>query len=259
MSFYHYNSDGSIHPTRMKVQKRIGICYQETRRYKKAIAAFTKYLELAWYTRNHKHELIAYDFMGVNYFYIGDIDKATYYHNKMCKGKLEPDGSNIKQIAISRVNLEKGDKIDAKYGFKKQLRDMNKNSEDDLSELGDLELPIPAERKDRPQFEVDYENINNEQGKTSTKYLYVDLKNDRQVEIIRASKIQNILVNKGIRNKLRLQNKEAKIFENENVKFKNSMLRTQTANLDKGYILVNHLSRNRQIKNFALLNSTKKD
>ena len=37
--------------------------------------------------------------MGLEYFYLGDIEKSSYYHDRMVRGKLESDSSAIKSVS----------------------------------------------------------------------------------------------------------------------------------------------------------------
>ena len=71
----------------MKSYKNLGICFLRLKMYKMSIRYFGKFLACAWYNNNVDSELLAYDYLGVGYFYEGDLDKAQYYHQKMIYGK----------------------------------------------------------------------------------------------------------------------------------------------------------------------------
>lgn len=55
----------------MNCYKNIGICYQYLLNYKIALIYFGKMLRLAWYLKDVDSELKAYDFIGVQFFYLG--------------------------------------------------------------------------------------------------------------------------------------------------------------------------------------------
>lgn len=84
----------------MNSYKNIGICYQNLCNYSIALIYFGKMLRLAWYLKDIDSELKAYDFIGIQFFYSGQLDKAKYYHNKMIHGNLEPENSELKKLGI---------------------------------------------------------------------------------------------------------------------------------------------------------------
>eukprot|EP00826_Nyctotherus_ovalis_P066977 TRINITY_DN9968_c0_g1_i22.p1 TRINITY_DN9968_c0_g1~~TRINITY_DN9968_c0_g1_i22.p1 ORF type:complete len:229 (+),score=75.15 TRINITY_DN9968_c0_g1_i22:685-1371(+) len=48
-------------------------------------------MRLAWFRRDRRVELETYDCIGLAYYYLGDINKAIYYHNRMMEKRLEGD------------------------------------------------------------------------------------------------------------------------------------------------------------------------
>jgi len=82
---------------------RLGKCHQLLRNYKEALICFKKMLELAWETNSLKNELLAYDYIAVQYFYLGDIERSAYYHDRMCAGKFE--AKNSPSRALARATL----------------------------------------------------------------------------------------------------------------------------------------------------------
>lgn len=48
---------------------------------------------MSWLLNNVNKELKAYDQLGKCYYYLGDLDKACYFHEKMMSGKIENDVS----------------------------------------------------------------------------------------------------------------------------------------------------------------------
>jgi hypothetical protein len=62
-------------------------------------------------------ELEAYDNIGIMYYYLGNINKAIYYHNRMMKGELEGD------TAEKRWNVEALAKARAQQAYKRESKD----------------------------------------------------------------------------------------------------------------------------------------
>ena len=55
----------------------------------KALWNYKKELQLSWYTNNTDAELKTYDNLGIINYYLGNIDKASFYHDRMMGKKLE--------------------------------------------------------------------------------------------------------------------------------------------------------------------------
>ena len=51
--------------------------------HNKAMQYFIKMLQCAWKINDSQSELKAYDLIGIQYFYLGQVSKAKFYHDKM--------------------------------------------------------------------------------------------------------------------------------------------------------------------------------
>ncbi|MCQ2815935.1 MAG: tetratricopeptide repeat protein [archaeon] len=69
-------------------------------KYQKAIKCYKKMIEIAWILKDYPMELRAYDHIGIQYFYLGNKEKARYYHERMIYGLIEKDSSKIKQSVM---------------------------------------------------------------------------------------------------------------------------------------------------------------
>ena len=49
---------------------------------------------------SRKSELEAYDNIGCEYFYIGNLTKAKFYNDKVCFGEIEMPGSIMRIVAV---------------------------------------------------------------------------------------------------------------------------------------------------------------
>ncbi|CAD8104387.1 unnamed protein product [Paramecium sonneborni] len=99
-------SDSEIHyRNKMKAYRGLGECLLRVRP-KLSQLYFTKYLMSAWKLNEKNHELYAYDLLGKYYFYVGQIEKAKQFHEKMIGGYCEVPDSRVRILAQSR--LEQG-------------------------------------------------------------------------------------------------------------------------------------------------------
>lgn len=59
--------------------------------HEQALYYLKKQLQLAWHLHDTVSELEAYDSMGIEHYYLRDINRASYYHNRMMAGVLEKE------------------------------------------------------------------------------------------------------------------------------------------------------------------------
>eukprot|EP01016_Furgasonia_blochmanni_P005556 TRINITY_DN12162_c0_g3_i1.p1 TRINITY_DN12162_c0_g3~~TRINITY_DN12162_c0_g3_i1.p1 ORF type:complete len:202 (+),score=23.66 TRINITY_DN12162_c0_g3_i1:2-607(+) len=93
----------NIYEHKMKLYRWIGICYQEMMDYQRALAYFTKSLQCSWLLKMQKYELLAYDHIGIQHFYLGDVEKARSYHQRMMDCQVEPVDSPLRKLGISKL------------------------------------------------------------------------------------------------------------------------------------------------------------
>jgi hypothetical protein len=65
-------------------------------------------LNIAWFLNNVDMELKAYDWIGIQYYYLGNLEKAKFYHNKMIDGEYEKADSDLKKLGIAKVENNLG-------------------------------------------------------------------------------------------------------------------------------------------------------
>jgi tetratricopeptide (TPR) repeat protein len=75
----------------------LGNVYKFLFQYHKAIKCYKKQIEIAWILNNKVSELRAYDNIGIQYFYLGNRDKAKYYHERMLYGRSENQKSDTRE------------------------------------------------------------------------------------------------------------------------------------------------------------------
>jgi hypothetical protein len=52
-------------------------------------------------------ELVSYDRIGMQYYYLGDMERSAYYHDRMMRGKFESSQSDIRKIAMTTLKKRK--------------------------------------------------------------------------------------------------------------------------------------------------------
>lgn len=98
--------------------------------HKKALIFLAKLLKLAWKLKDTEYELLAYDMIGLNYYYLGKIQEADYFHNRAVQDTKEPHNSIARKVGEEAINLR--DDVDKGSGFTSEKYFVfNTDSEDD--------------------------------------------------------------------------------------------------------------------------------
>lgn len=92
---------------KMSVYKRIGNIYLKIQNIDKSKNNFLKMLHLALILNNKNYEILAYDCLGIIYYYKCDIKKAVYFHTRMLRGTLEGEHSLLRDVAFTKLNTKK--------------------------------------------------------------------------------------------------------------------------------------------------------
>ena len=58
-------------------------------------------LQLAWQEGDTTMEVTAYDNLSVDYFYLGELTKSNYYHDRIMRGKTENNRSIVKKVSCN--------------------------------------------------------------------------------------------------------------------------------------------------------------
>lgn len=98
--YYKYLANNLDIPEEIQISYEcLGNTYKFLFQYHKAIKCYKKQIEVAWVLNNKNSELRAYDNIGIQYFYLGNKDKAKYYHERMLYGRSE----NVKSETREKV------------------------------------------------------------------------------------------------------------------------------------------------------------
>lgn len=77
----------------MWVAEQIGMAYRTMRSHEIAIDYFKIQMSLAWELNDTATEVRSYDNLSQEYYYVGNIDKAKLYHERVFGGKIEAGDS----------------------------------------------------------------------------------------------------------------------------------------------------------------------
>lgn len=138
----------------IKCYKGLGRCFQNLKKYETAKHYFIKVLQISWLIMDRKNELYAYDSIGLQYYYLGMMEDAQFFHSKMVFGHFEENDSAIKNLGIAQLQKTKKDNetyikgiIENKQPKKKRTLDENpifniSSSDDEF----DFSVPISSEK-----------------------------------------------------------------------------------------------------------------
>ena len=92
---------------KMKCYERLGKAFQILKSFNIALRYFIKMLEMSWVCKNTCKELVAYDLIGLQYFYMGNLELANYFHKRLLEGEIEPVNSNLRQLSYMKYKKYK--------------------------------------------------------------------------------------------------------------------------------------------------------
>ena len=69
--------------------EQIGMTYREVSYHELAVDYFKCQLSLAWERNDMVAEMRSYDNLSVEYYYVGNMDKAKLYHDRVMRGQVE--------------------------------------------------------------------------------------------------------------------------------------------------------------------------
>ena len=75
--------------------------YRSIRYYKRAVDYFKYQLSLAWELNDMEAEMRSYDNLAIEYYYIGNINKAKLYHDRVLRGRIEQQNSKAKNASAA--------------------------------------------------------------------------------------------------------------------------------------------------------------
>ena len=130
---------------KMLAFQNLGICYQLIKDYSNALNNFKLLLQLAWKENNIEMELISYDYMSIQYFYLGDLVGARYYHDRTWKGITEKFKSPVRELSNKALKaLKNREKIPIRGNFERIGTIKKGNSS--FAKTINVEIGLPSPR-----------------------------------------------------------------------------------------------------------------
>lgn len=103
---------------KLSAYKNLGRCFQDIQNHKMAIFYFVKSLQTAWLLEDRRSELRAYDAIGLQYYYMGQIEDANFYHEKMMNGDMEKQNSDLRALGIQKLKSNIQDRHENRHKAK---------------------------------------------------------------------------------------------------------------------------------------------
>lgn len=83
----------------MKAYFYLSIALQNLSENKIAITVLKRLLQIAWYINNEPYEMLAYELMSKQHFYLADLKRAAYYKDRAARGKFETKTSKVRELS----------------------------------------------------------------------------------------------------------------------------------------------------------------
>lgn len=230
--------------------KHLGICAQDKLNHRVALSYFLKMLQIAWLVNNTEFELKSYDMIGLEYFYMNNLERANYYHTRSISGIKEPKDSEMRKLGINRA-LQKlppdaqdylaGKKNTAYWETNVQAHETNVNIYASSDEEIDFQMPTPFENNSKNEKRYKADQIRSQFHEIKAGKLLYKVKKETSIHKIFESDL--------------IKEPSA----NFNVKLPNVVPKVTTV-IGEGFmdiyprIFVSHLSPNRGLQNFSKLN-----
>jgi hypothetical protein len=233
----HLSDANRSFTNKLKAYKYLGKCFQTVGNHAMAIFYFVKLLQTAWFCNSNRYELLAYDLIGVQYYYLGELEKAKYYHEKMMSGETEPINSELRKLGINKLinKLLEGQNL-TKKNFQVKTIEEELTCYDIPPSEDEFELPSP---RNFPESDRDYgENSANRFSKS---------------QLVRNKSLQKMLDSKLMTPHLKKKSKSVPKFHEERDPSKYNLIiraNESISNPPKQQILISHLSPNRFLNNF---------
>ena len=91
---------GSDREYEIKAYLHLGETLQQQQEHMKSVIVLKRLLQVAWIESNLKYEMIAYEMIGRQYFYLSDLHKACFYIDRTMRGKFENATSKVRELSL---------------------------------------------------------------------------------------------------------------------------------------------------------------
>lgn len=83
----------------MESYRYLGLAHQYARQYHLGVICFKMILLFAWYHTKRDWELIAFNHLAIEYFYLGEMQNSSFFYERASRGIYESDMSSAKKIS----------------------------------------------------------------------------------------------------------------------------------------------------------------
>lgn len=101
----HYSHLPKQKPTLMKVYLNLARCFAAMDKPKIALLYAKRCLEVVYYLQDKKVEMRVYDLASQQFFHMGNLEKAKYFHERMVKMLPEPKNTPLRTLLLKKLEI----------------------------------------------------------------------------------------------------------------------------------------------------------
>ena len=231
---------------KLKAYKYLAVCYHRVKNYRMATFYNVKMLQTAWLCQSKRYELLAYDKIGVEYYYQGDVKKASFYHERMMSGKVEPKDSKLRELGITRLLNRMAEGPNATR--KKKPRKMEE-------ELNDYEIPASEDEFELPSPRNQRHGDGEAAGSLERKDTFSPKRRTKDMRNKTAQMLQNMFndTSRSVKEKRQAKSREnlaSGIVDESLSVYRNRNKKDLFEGPINTHVLLSHMSPNRLLNNF---------
>lgn len=87
----------------MTLYKRMGRVNRKLNKHRVSLKYFLRMLNMSWFLDNETYEFLAYDEIGLCFYYLNELERANFYHSRMLEGEKEPKTSISRQLGLLKT------------------------------------------------------------------------------------------------------------------------------------------------------------
>lgn len=119
----------------------IGMRYSEEMKHELALRVYFRMLLVALCLEDMAYEMKAYDLIGKQYYYLNDLDKSIFFHNRFISGTIEPLDSMFRAKLYKDSKYNKDETLVEPFLVEENMRkqkDLREEIKPTLSRLADI-------------------------------------------------------------------------------------------------------------------------
>jgi len=207
-------------------------------------------LQCAWVCKSRRSELLAYDLIGMQWYYLGEADKARFYHDKMMYGEAETGDSDLRKLGTGKMVAKLMDKDKRKLMINVQSMEEEANNGNRPLSEDDFELPSPSHEIAKKAELTDYKNLDDkEKMKSKAAKILIEKKLKSRLKVVDDDSVSRI----------RRHPPQTALHQSANFSNMSSTSYSLHPSKVKDAVYVNHLSPNRAIMfNFVRFDTSAK-